>query len=174
VGAQPSIHIQPLDQPSNSALYVQGPVKAAATGDAIPDGYLGKAEFGGGNGSVAVTGSTSSTVYTISNVTPGVYLVRLYGAGDRSGALTATYGFWTCNLTTNSSETGNWYDYIAAPQTRIGASVGVYGGTHIASFGTNSRIVTVTSTTTYYMRCFTETNNSGMIMRAGAEFIRIN
>jgi len=29
----------PLDQPSNSALYVQGPVKASETGDAIPTGY---------------------------------------------------------------------------------------------------------------------------------------
>jgi hypothetical protein len=35
----PSIVFEPLDQPSNSALYVQGPVKASATGDAIPSGY---------------------------------------------------------------------------------------------------------------------------------------
>jgi len=33
--------LEPLDQPSNSALYVEGPVKAAATGAAIPAGYLG-------------------------------------------------------------------------------------------------------------------------------------
>lgn len=34
-----TITVTPLDQPSNSALYVQGPVKASATGDAIPSGY---------------------------------------------------------------------------------------------------------------------------------------
>jgi hypothetical protein len=34
------ITITPLDQPSNSALYVQGPVQAAATGAAIPEGYV--------------------------------------------------------------------------------------------------------------------------------------
>jgi len=35
-----SFTITPLDQPSNSALYVQGPVLAAATGAAIPEGYV--------------------------------------------------------------------------------------------------------------------------------------
>ena len=34
-----TITIIPLDQPSNSALYVQGPVKAAETGASIPAGY---------------------------------------------------------------------------------------------------------------------------------------
>ena len=32
----------PLDQPSNSALYVQGPVLGAQTGAAIPSGYVGQ------------------------------------------------------------------------------------------------------------------------------------
>jgi len=40
--------ITPLDQPSNSALYVEGPVKAAATGAAIPAGYAGQSKTGGG------------------------------------------------------------------------------------------------------------------------------
>jgi hypothetical protein len=35
-----TISVIPLDQPSNSALYVEGPVKAAATGAAIPEGYV--------------------------------------------------------------------------------------------------------------------------------------
>ena len=35
-----TILLTPLDQPSNSALYVQGPVKAAETGAAIPEGYV--------------------------------------------------------------------------------------------------------------------------------------
>jgi hypothetical protein len=37
-----TITLSPLDQQSNSALYVQGPVKAAATGAAIPAGYVGE------------------------------------------------------------------------------------------------------------------------------------
>ena len=32
--------IEPLDQPSNSALYVQGPVLGSQTGAAIPEGYV--------------------------------------------------------------------------------------------------------------------------------------
>ena len=39
---QPTMVVQPLDQPSNSALYVEGPVKASATGAAIPAGYVGE------------------------------------------------------------------------------------------------------------------------------------
>jgi hypothetical protein len=44
-----AIIMTPLDQPSNSALYVQGPVKAAATGAAIPAGYVGQKFVGAGS-----------------------------------------------------------------------------------------------------------------------------
>jgi hypothetical protein len=37
-----NITVTPLDQPSNSALYVQGPVLGAQTGAAIPSGYVGQ------------------------------------------------------------------------------------------------------------------------------------
>ena len=39
---QPTITFKPIDNASNSALYVQGPVKAAATGTAIPAGFQGQ------------------------------------------------------------------------------------------------------------------------------------
>ncbi len=42
VNSHPTITLKPLDQPSNSALYVQGPVKAAETGATISAGYLGQ------------------------------------------------------------------------------------------------------------------------------------
>ena len=42
LGREYQMTITPLDQPSNSALYVEGPVKASATGAAIPAGYVGE------------------------------------------------------------------------------------------------------------------------------------
>jgi hypothetical protein len=35
-----AMKVTPLNQPSNSALFVEGPVKASATGAAIPEGYV--------------------------------------------------------------------------------------------------------------------------------------
>jgi hypothetical protein len=72
-----SFTITPLDQPSNSALYVQGPVKAAETGAAIPAGYVGEkleenTNANGGSNTIAVNTGTNIRVLTIP---PGVWLV---------------------------------------------------------------------------------------------------
>jgi hypothetical protein len=72
-----NIVLEPLDQPSNSALYVQGPVKAAETGAAIPAGYVGEkleenTNANGGSNTIAVNTGTNIRVLTIP---PGVWLV---------------------------------------------------------------------------------------------------
>lgn len=71
----PKIIITPLDQPSNSALYVEGPVKAAATGAAIPAGYVGEMRANEADtcGTSGVYGDGASIT-----VTPGVWRVNLY------------------------------------------------------------------------------------------------
>ena len=174
--ALPSLQISPLDQPSNSALYVQGPVLGAQTGAAIPSGYLGKSEFGGGNGS---TTTSPSNVYTISNVTPGVYMVRGYAAAQATGARTATYAGYGCTITSNASLSFNWFDFLNVPQSNFGASGGTFTGFALSNNYANSsssimQILNVTSTTTYYVRCAIDANGSGILIVAGAEFIRLN
>jgi hypothetical protein len=76
-----SFTITPLDQPSNSALYVQGPVKAAATGDAIATGYQGSIIS---NIGTAYTGQSQGVDKTGTGITlqPGYYFMMMtYNVG---------------------------------------------------------------------------------------------
>ena len=78
--ALPSLQISPLDQPSNSALYVQGPVKAAATGAAIPAGYQGEVIQSVSTSNVSHSSPVSGTYYGPAGVpsvtlTPGVWAI---------------------------------------------------------------------------------------------------
>jgi hypothetical protein len=166
--------IEPLDQPSNSALYVQGPVLGAQTGAAIPSGYLGKSEFGGGTGTVGTSATTGATTYTISNVTPGVYLTRLYGAIQNLAPNTTTFAEWTCTLTDNAALTFNAYDVVNYPQVNIGGGgPNGFGGAY-RQHSSNSFTTTVTSTKNYYVRCAIGASGSGITVTAGAELIRLN
>ena len=77
----PSIVFEPLDQPSNSALYVQGPVKAAATGDVTPIGFQNY-----------IVGTTNSSLGIIPSS----------GGSWRSGTgITLTPGLWEIKVTTS-------------------------------------------------------------------------
>jgi hypothetical protein len=76
------ITVQPLDNASNSALYVQGPVKAAETGAAIPDGYAGNVR------SFRSSGCGTNGTYNAGaslTIQPGVWRVtgtaNLFGGG---------------------------------------------------------------------------------------------
>jgi len=69
--------LTPLDNASNSALYVQGPVKASETGTAIPSGYVGNqitevTDANGGTNSLPANSTRNLRVLTIP---PGVWLV---------------------------------------------------------------------------------------------------
>ena len=72
-----SFTITPLDQPSNSALYVQGPVKAAATGDAVASGYQMEGINNVGN---SATNQSNGVWRTGTGLTlqPGVYFIDIY------------------------------------------------------------------------------------------------
>jgi hypothetical protein len=84
----PSIVFEPLDQPSNSALYVQGPVKAAETGAAISAGYVGEVKY-----QKVGTTNISSNAYTNLNtvtLTNGVWLCSTQARIMRNGATVPT------------------------------------------------------------------------------------
>jgi hypothetical protein len=166
--------VTPVTNQSNSALYVQGPVLGAQTGAAIPSGYLGKSEFGGGTGTVGTSATTGATTYTISNVTPGVYLTRLYGAIQNLAPNTTTFAEWTCTLTDNAALTFNAYDVVNYPQVNIGGGgPNGFGGAY-RQHSSNSFTTTVTSTKNYYVRCAIGASGSGITVTAGAELIRLN
>jgi hypothetical protein len=77
--------ISPLDQPSNSALYVEGPVKASATGAAISAGYVGEVT----RSTKSSTNLTTGTYVNITSITlpsPGVYLLSANGVFKKNGA----------------------------------------------------------------------------------------
>jgi hypothetical protein len=76
--ARPTITFKPLDQPSNSALYVQGPVLGAQTGAAIPASYVGEKVTWATAPSTSFTVTTSMTDWTNAFVTlnPGVWLLQ--------------------------------------------------------------------------------------------------
>jgi len=74
-----TIMIQPLDQPSNSALYVEGPVKAAATGAAIPAGYVGRTIHS--TATIFPASGYSQSVVTTISVPPGVWIVQTHCKG---------------------------------------------------------------------------------------------
>jgi hypothetical protein len=77
--------ITPLDQPSNSALYVQGPVLGAQTGAAIPAGYVGERK------TIHIGSATN---------------VPSSGAWFNVGNMTLTTGIWTCALNGTYEQNG--------------------------------------------------------------------
>ena len=93
--AKPTITFKPLDQPSNSALYVQGPVKASATGATIAAGYVG--ETIEASGSVNRTSGTATNFADVTGmsvtVTPGVWLICAYGTAYFYNAGSGFVGF---------------------------------------------------------------------------------
>jgi hypothetical protein len=101
----PSIVFEPLDQPSNSALYVQGPVKAAETGAAIPAGYVGEVK----QATIALTNLTPNAYNDLQSVTltPGVWQCSSQARFARNGSTFPVGGeYLTCvsNITNTCNE----------------------------------------------------------------------
>ena len=149
----PSIVFEPLDQPSNSALYVQGPVKAAATGAAIPAGYVGEVIEATDNGARLQSSPTLNTWYApwggAINVPAGTWLI-CYSAtvsANQNSALNAGAVMARIrNLTdaTTFMDQSVWATYDATSST---AQVQGYGG------GVSGcRTVTITATKTYQLQ----------------------
>ena len=158
--------VTPLDQPSNSALYVEGPVKASATGAAIPSGYQHESKLCGGsrnfvNNTAGGTGwSLFQAVSAGCTLTPGIYLVRWTitmsqtsgtSTGQRVGILTTdSADGWapTSNLSQGNANFTNLT--LAGVDSRTGVSVvtvtpsGIVGGTGFVLYG---KVFTTTHTT---------------------------
>jgi len=135
---QISILLKPIDNASNSALYVQGPVKAAATGTAIPAGYVGeKIEATG----LLVNVSTSATTITSVTLTPGVWLIN-YNAFSQFTAPNA----FECGVATAPNSTTGW-DALFNYAVQVGATSS-YPYAIISNY-----YVRVTATTPYYLTC---------------------
>jgi len=150
-----AIIITPLDQPSNSALYVEGPVKAAATGAAIASGYQGETK----TSSCTARVSASTTLNTYTDL-----------SGDGVGglaAITLDPGVWiiTANLPqgyinwSSGVATAGWGDLAIREGSNIielqaFAFAGDFGttwnaaSTDVGGAGIHT-IVNVTSTKTY-------------------------
>jgi hypothetical protein len=152
----PSIVFEPLDQPSNSALYVQGPVLGAQTGAAIPAGYLGE----------TVTGSTfsvynaSSTLGTMSDIT-GLSISLSPGVWKITGKVGILETCWTSGgdlgYTSIALRTGS----TTVEKVSIGswgnpASTTFYPAKCLYNGGTVSYIVSPTTTTSYKLSVTSE------------------
>jgi hypothetical protein len=101
------ITVEPLDQPSNSALYVQGPVQAAATGAAIAAGYQGENILVNPSGTVTPGASIQDCNKTVASYTlqPGVYLVSGTVALSK-GTISGYLGAYACISTSaNATDT---------------------------------------------------------------------
>ena len=84
-----SITISPLDQPSNSALYVQGPVLGAQTGAAVSAGYVGEVIEATRTSDVVLSASanTPNDITGLSvSLTPGVWEVESFSGIYIQGA----------------------------------------------------------------------------------------
>jgi len=141
--------VQPLDNASNSALYVQGPVKAAATGAAIPAGYVGEML---GTERTGTNGSTYSTRTTTTVTTSGV----------NSITLSLDPGIYICSVNT-SVETGNanfWVSYFTIGGTQVTTSQSIYLEANRRQEKSVSLPVRITSTTTLAFYQYVNTSNS--------------
>ena len=140
--AIPTITMKPLDQPSNSALYVQGPVLGAQTGAAIPTSYVGeqiKANV------TSFTNFPTSSTYgdcTSITLTAGVWdISALAVTTGGSGVTSFLFGIGTASGTGSSGLTfGD--NLIAIPVPSTGDSSGSLPQYRVA----------ISSTTTYYAK----------------------
>ena len=88
--------VTPLDQPSNSALYVQGPVLGAQTGAAIPAGYLGQTLSATAASNVPLANGVIS--YANLTLTTGIWSCFAYAVIEPG-----TGAFSTARLSINAS-----------------------------------------------------------------------
>ena len=139
---QPKIIITPLDQPSNSALYVQGPILGSQTGAAIAASYVGQEVR---SAITSFTNFPTSGQYgdaTSISLTPGVW--DIFATLHQTGGSSITSLLMGISSTSGNSSSGLIFgdNLLALPV--------------IASGDTAMSIpqyrVLVTGTTTYYLK----------------------
>jgi hypothetical protein len=161
----PALQLIPVDQPSNSALYVQGPVKSAGTGAAIPAGYVGEQIAN----SFSLTNAAATTVYkelTYIDLTPGVWIISGGAAVNKNGA-TLTDDQCIIINTTSASGSGVVFGRnfaCIAPFTINGN-----GSATIANY-----LVNVVTNTRYYLNGVNYYSSGTPQWRGAMNAIRIN
>jgi hypothetical protein len=141
-----TITIEPLDQPSNSALYVQGPVLGAQTGAAIPAGYQGEvASVTDTSIRTQVSPTTSGTWYTpwagTLTLTTGNWNVCYRVVAEINQSLATNYSRIETRLY-NVTDSAEQFTLVTLPST--GSNLNDLGNTH---FG--CKAISITSIKTY-------------------------
>ena len=151
---QPTIIVQPLDQPSNSALYVQGPVLAAATGAAIPTSYVGEVLTNIANATNIASGTTRNCGQL--TLQPGVWdLSASQGTGFFTSNPTVTQ--IDVGISTTSATFGSFL-----PSERLNTFFpATSANTGIGPFTVGPLRVNVITATTYY--CVSKITASGNV-----------
>jgi hypothetical protein len=167
--------LTPLDQPSNSALYVQGPVLGAQTGATIGASYVGEVLTNEDSGDVNATTGTYRTISL--NVTPGVWEVQSTCLWKKNGATMTSQLLNTSvtNANVNPSEiiigSFDWGSAGIASSTLLSPITRVRwdGATNVTEGSSN------TSSATIYSRCYPGAWSAGQVLvRQRIKAVRIN
>lgn len=143
-----SFTIEPLDNASNSALYVQGPVKGSGTGAAIPAGYVGEEQLGYSTYGVFYNTTTANSEIDLTGasitLTPGVWDLEYSGSVFvyRNPASAASV---ICRLRVRDSANNN--ESLTASNFGISDSVSSIAWAYQEA--SKSKRINVTTTTTY-------------------------
>jgi hypothetical protein len=149
-----TISVIPLDQPSNSALYVQGPVLGAQTGAAIPTSYIGEVLTNIANATNIASGTTRNCGQL--TLQPGVWdLSASQGTGFFTSNPTVTQ--IDVGISTTSATFGSFL-----PSERLNTFLpATSANTGIGPFTVGPLRVNVITATTYY--CVSKITASGNV-----------
>jgi hypothetical protein len=176
------ITVTPLDQQSNSALYVQGPVKAAATGAAIPAGYVGEVKH-----SATIPGCGTAGQYNDGasvSLTPGIWQVTSQAVLGLTTTSTVTNWIVFTGPTTGNSSTwrvGDLNDYSIAGVS-VASVPGItqpllvkYDGTNLFYFANGSYTgSTASASGTIYAKYFRNHSGTCGALNSSITAIRLN
>jgi hypothetical protein len=170
--------LTPLDQPSNSALYVQGPVLGAQTGATIGAGYVGEtfSVIGTTDATINTTSGIFSTTLAQQSINPGVWMVIPSIHCKENSSFTGAIRFGA-RITANSGD--NWSITTATTDGQVGLTIPnltANGSEFSQDLSGLPMFLNVTSSTTYYLRSTSYNNlNSGSITCRGIlKGVRLN
>ena len=152
--------------PSNSALYVQGPVLGAQTGASIASGYVGEVILKNPAANVTPAASLQDCNKTVTSqlLQPGVYLVSGVVSVNR-GSITGFNNVYACiSLNDNAND--------SASKNNVGFA---FPGTTIASpyVATPIRYLNITTPTTVYLTAGIEYTALGSAVYQTASSLQI-
>jgi hypothetical protein len=162
--------IEPLDQPSNSALYVQGPVQASATGATIAAGYQGENILVNPSGNITPGASIQDCNKTVASYTlqPGVYLVFATLVVNKA-PISGYLGAYACISTSpNANDTASKNNVVFQP---AGSSAS------IPYINVGPRYLNITTATTIYLTAgieYTTLSTGTYASSSSLQIVRLN